>query len=160
MKLQYLLLCAALLFTPLSQAQFDISGEGKVTLTDNSSKTFDFGFSYFRQDGTYRFNAGKQSLNVPSVPQKYSIAVILQDNSHVWVPDFVNEPLSSFELQLEQYSIKLFADPLAVNAPGNFVLQLNDETYYFNRGPGQINFYFTETGIRDVRVEGMFKPRK
>lgn len=160
MKLQYLLLFTALSFAPLSQAQFDISGEGKVTLTDNSSKAFDFGFSYIRQDGTYRFTVGRQSLNVPSVPQKYSIAVVLQGRSHVWVPDFINEPLTSFELQLEQYSIKLFADPQAVNAPGNFVLQLNDETYYFNRGPGQINFYFTETGIRDVRIEGMFKPRK
>lgn len=160
MKLQSLLLCTAFVFAPLSQAQFELDGEGKVTLTDNSSQLFDFGFSYFRQDGTYRFTVGRQSLNVPSVPKKYSVAVILQDNSQVWVPDFINQPISSFELQLEQYSIKLFADPLAVNAPGNFVLQLNDETYYFNRGPGQINFYFTETGIRDVRVEGMFKPRK
>lgn len=160
MKLQYVLLFTALLFAPLSHAQFDISGEGKVTLSDNSSKTFDFGFSYFRQDGTYRFNAGQHSLNVSSVPKKYSIAVILQDNSTIWVPDFINGPLRSFELNLDQYSIKLFTDPQAVNAPGNVVLQLNNETFYFNRGPGQINFYFSETGIRDVRVEGMFKPRK
>lgn len=160
MKLQLLLLCTTLLFSPLSQAQFDIRGEGKVTLTDNSSKTFDFGFSFLRQDGSYRFTVGSQSLNVPSVPQKYSIAVILQDNRYVWVADFVKEPISSFELELGQYSVKLFTDPLAVNAPGKFVLKLNDETYYFYRGPGQINFYFNETGIRDVRIEGMFKPRK
>lgn len=160
MKMQYLLLVTTMLFAPLSYAQFNISGEGKVTLTDNSSKTFDFGFSYFRQDGTYRFIVGEQSLNVSSVPKKYSIAVILQDNSTVWVPDFINEPLSSFELQLDKYSIKLSADPNATKAPGNMVLQLNNETFYFNRGPGQINFYFSESGIRDVRVEGMFKPRK
>lgn len=152
-------LLAALLFTMPAQAQFDIDGEGKVSLVNGSEQVFDFGFSFFRQDGTYRFIVGRYSLDVHTVPQKYSLSLILQDDKQVWVPDFINEPLLSFELQIEQYHIRLFQDPEA-NSKGNFILQLNDERYQFSRGPGQINFLFTENGIKDVRVEGMFKPRR
>ncbi|HEX5793858.1 MAG TPA: hypothetical protein VFY01_11320 [Rheinheimera sp.] len=149
-----------LLYAAVCQAQFDISGEGKVYLVKGTTQEFDFGFSYFRQEGSYRFIVGRHSLTVHTVPQKYSLALILQDDEQVWVPDFVNEPLTGFELQIEQYHIKLYQDPAANNAKGNFVVQLNDEQFYFSRGPGQINFLFTEQGIKDVRVEGMFKPRR
>lgn len=94
------------------------------------------------------------------MPQKYSLSLILQDDKYVWVSDFINEPLLGFELQIEQYHLRLFQDPEADKAKGNFVLQLNDERFMFSRGPGQVNFMFTEEGIKDVRVEGMFKPRR
>lgn len=152
-------LLAALLFTLPAQAQFDIAGEGKVFLQNGSQQAFDFGFSFFRQDGTYRFIVGRHSLDVHTVPKKYSLSVILQDDKQVWVPDFINEPLRGFELQIEQYSLRLFQDP-ETNSRGNFILQLNDERFHFSRGPGQISFLFTEKGIKDVRVEGMFKPRR
>ncbi len=159
-----LLPCLVLLFlvllSPYSYAQFDIYGEGTVQLANGKTQPFDFGFSYFRQDGQYRFIVGRYSLTVPSVPQKYSLALVLQDDKQVWVSDFINEPLIGFDLELEQYQIKLYQDNSRVNARGGFVLQLNDERYYFNRGPGQINFLFTEQGIKEVRVEGMFKPAK
>lgn len=152
-------LLAALLFTLPAQAQFDIAGEGKVYLQNGSQQDFDFGFSFFRQDGTYRFIVGRYSLDVHTVPQKYSLSLILQDDKQVWVPDFINEPLLGFELQIEQYHLRLFQDPEA-KSNGNFILQLNDERFMFSRGPGQVNFLFTERGIKDVRVEGMFKPRR
>lgn len=156
-----LLLCTGLLlFSATSHAQFDISGEGKVYLVTGKSQEFDFGFSYFRQEGSYRFIVGRHTLTVQSVPQKYSLALILQDDEHVWVPDFINEPVNGFEVKIDDYTIKLYQDPEATNAKGNFVVQLNDEQFHFSRGPGQINFLFTEDGIKDVRVEGMFKPRR
>src|SRR5690606_18232566 len=150
---------ALLLFSATSHAQFDISGEGKVYLVTGKSQEFDFGFSYFRQEGSYRFIVGRYTLTVHSVPQKYSLALILQDE-HVWVPDFINEPINGFEVNIGDYTIKLYKDPEASNAKGNFVVQLNDEQFHFSHGPGQINFLFTEDGIKDVRVEGMFKPRR
>ena len=158
--MKYLWLISLLLLSPSTYAQFDIYGEGTVQLVNGNTQPFDFGFSYFRQDGQYRFIVGRYSLTVPSVPQKYSLALVLQDDKQVWVADFINEPLTGFDLELEQYQIKLYQDNSRENARGGFVLQLNNERYYFNRGPGQVNFLFNEQGIKDVRVEGMFKPAK
>lgn len=155
-----LVLFFLVLISPNSYAQFDIYGEGTVQLANGQKQPFDFGFSYFRQDGQYRFIVGRHSLFVPSVPQKYSLALVLQDDKHVWVTDFINEPLTGFDLALEQYQIKLYQDNSLTNVRGGFVLQLNDERYHFNRGPGQVNFLFTEQGIKEVRVEGMLKPAK
>ncbi|MGP9802280.1 hypothetical protein [Rheinheimera sp. NSM] len=154
------LLSATMLFCLPCYAQFDIAGEGKVQLTKGGEQEFDFGFSYFRQDGSYRFIVGRHSLSVHTVPQKYSLALILQNDQQVWVPDFINEPLSGFELQIEGYKLKLYQQPGVDDQPGKFILQFNDESYQFSRGPGQVNFYFTEQGIKDVRVEGMFKPKR
>lgn len=153
------LLFSALLFAIPAQAQFDISGEGQVFLVNGTSQQFDFGFSLFRQDGSYRFIVGRYNLNVPTAPKKYSLSLILQDDKHVWVPDFINEPLLGFELQIEQYLIKLFQDPDS-DAKGHFILQVNDERFQFSRGPGQVNFLFNDSGLKDVRIEGMFKPRR
>ena len=153
------LLFSALLFALPTQAQFDISGEGHVFMANGTTQTFDFGFSLFRQDGRYRFIVGRYSLDVPAVPQKYSLALILQDDKHVWVSDFINEPLLGFELQIEQYQIKLFQDPDS-DAKGQFILQVNDERFQFSRGPGQVSFLFNDSGIKDVRVDGMFKPQR
>ena len=155
-----ILFTGLLLFSATSHAQFDISGEGKVYLATGKSQEFDFGFSYFRQEGSYRFIVGRHTLTVQSVPQKYSLALILQNDEQVWVPDFINEPINGFEVTIDDYVIKLYQDSEATNAKGKFVLQLNDEQFHFSRGPGQINFLFTEDGIKDVRVEGMFKPRR
>ncbi|WP_445766069.1 hypothetical protein [Rheinheimera sp.] len=153
------LLLSALLFALPVQAQFDISGEGSVFLVNGTTQQFDFGFSLFRQDGSYRFIVGRYNLDVPTVPQKYSLALILQDDKHVWVPDFINEPLLGFELKIEQYHIKLFQDPKS-DAKGHFIVQLNDERFQFSRGPGQVSFLFNDNGIKEVRVDGMFKPQR
>lgn len=140
-------------------AQFELDGSGSVLLTNGRTEHFDFGFSYFRQDGDYRFIVGRQSITVPSVPQKYSLVLILQNNEFVWVPDFINEPLDGFEFSLQQHNIKLYKDEKS-QARGKYILQVNDERFQFSTGPGQINFYFTEQGIKEIRVEGMYKPRR
>lgn len=153
--------CLLLLFFTTSSvmAQFDLNGIGSVVLSNGRTEPFDFGFSYFRQEGEYRFIVGRQSINVPSVPQKYSLVLILQNEEFVWVPDFINQPITGFEFNLQQHHIQLFKDETS-RARGKYILQVNEERFQFSRGPGQINFYFTEQGIKDIRVEGMFKPRR
>ena len=151
-------LCILLLFSTKAFAQFDINGEGTVYLVNGRSQQFDFGFSYFRQEGSYRFVVGRYNLIVQSVPKKFSLSLVLQDNTHVWVTDFVNEPLVGFELEIDEYNLKLFRETNDKDTV--FVLQLNNEKFYFDKGPGQVNFLFNDDGIKDVRVEGMFKPRK
>lgn len=158
--MKHWLLCTFLLVSPLSFAQFDIFGEGKVYLVNGQNQPFDFGFSYFRQDGKYRFIVGRHSLTVPSVPQKYSLALILQDDKQVWVSDFINEPLTGFELELDGNELVLYQDPAADKAKGNFVLKLNGDRFYFNRGPAQVSFLFNEDGIKEIKVEGMLKSVK
>lgn len=140
-------------------AQFDLDGTGSVMLANGRTESFDFGFSYYRQDGFYRFIVGRQSINVPSVPKKYSLVIILQDEEFVWVPDFINQPITGFDYNLEQHKIQLYKDEKS-QARGKYILQVNNEQFQFSRGPGQINFYFTEQGIKEIRVEGMFKPRR
>lgn len=152
-------LLVMLLVTVPALAQFDIDGSGKVVMQNGRQQEFDFGFSLFRQDGRYRFIVGRHSLDVQTVPQKYSLFLILQDEKSVWVSDFINEPLEGFEFAIDEYQIRLFKDAES-NAKGQFILQVNDERFQFSRGPGQINFLFTERGIKEVNVEGMFKPRR
>lgn len=155
------LLSLLMLFFPLfTWAQFDLSGAADLTLENGQQKQLTYSFRYFRQEGNYHFVAGEQKLVVPSVPQKYSIALILQDNKDVWVPDFSKMPVQGFHFSIGGNTIVLRRDPAVTEAPGNFTLQLNDEIFYFNRGPGQINFYFSEEGIKEVKIEGMLKPRK
>lgn len=154
------LYCVLLLLASACHAQFVITGQGKMQPLTGDSQTFNFGFSYVRQEGSYRFNAGSQSLKVHTLPKKYSVVLILQDNKQVWIPDFSEQAVNSFDLELGDYKLKLYKDPTALKARGNFVFRLNEDTYYFNRGPAQINFLFAEDGITDVRVEGMFKPGK
>ncbi|MDP5134491.1 hypothetical protein ORJ04_00835 [Rheinheimera baltica] len=154
------LYCLLLLVSISSRAQFDITGEGKLYPVKGASQEFDFGFSYIRREGSYRFIVGRYNLTVQTVPEKYALALILQNDQHVWVPDFINEPLVGFELKIENYTIRLYQDTETNPDKANFVLQLNDENYYFSSGPGQINFLFSEEGIKDVNVKGMFKPRR
>jgi hypothetical protein len=145
--------------TPSAMAQFELDGFGSVVLSTGRTEHFDFGFSYFRQEGEYRFIVGRQSINVPSVPKKFSLVLILQNDEYVWVPDFINQPITGFDFHMQQHKIQLFKDE-ASHARGKYILQVNNEKFQFSRGPGQINFYFTEQGIKEIRVEGMFKPRR
>lgn len=154
-----LMLCTALLFPFICHAQFDITGQAELILSNGNTQKMDYGFRYFRQDGSYHFIVGEHKLIVPSVPQKYSLALILQQKTQVWVPDFSKEPVQSFTFNIAGSEISLRHDP-AVDSPGNFIVQLNSEIYHFNRGPGQINFYFTEEGISEIKIEGMLKPKK
>lgn len=158
-KLRYAL-SLLILMSSTAFAQFDLVGEGEVVLLNGQHQPFDFGFSYFRQDGNYQFIVGRNSLTVPSVPKKYSLALILQDDSQVWVPDFINSPIQQFSLSIEDHKIRLFIDAEATKARGNFILDVDGDRYQFSRGPGQINFYFTEQGLKEIRVEGMYKPRR
>jgi hypothetical protein len=148
-----------LVIAPPVTAQFDLDGTGSVILSNGRTESFDFGFSYFRQDGDYRFIVGRQSIIVPSVPKKYSLVVILQDEEYVWVPDFINQAISGFDFNLEQHKIQLFKDEKS-QARGKYILLVNNEKYQFSTGPGQINFHFTEQGIKEITVEGMYKPRR
>lgn len=138
-------------------AQFQLTGNGSYTLQDGKNVPLQYGFGYTRIEGQYHFNAGEQSLTVSSLPQKYSLALILQNEDEVWVPDFINAPLIGFEFEISDFKLKLIQEPELKDGRGNYVLHYDGGRYRFNRGPGQINFMFNDEGIAQVEIKGMFK---
>ncbi|MBV2128053.1 hypothetical protein [Arsukibacterium indicum] len=152
-----LIFIISLLLSVPVYAQFQLAGNGSYTLQDGKTVPFQYGFGYVRKEGQFHFSAGKQSLVVSSLPQKYSLALILQNDDEVWVPDFVNAPLSSFEYEISGFELKLSQDPELKDGRRNFILHYDGGRYRFNRGPGQVNFIFNDEGIERVEIKGMFK---
>lgn len=139
----------------------DFSVEGKLALQfADGQQQQAFPMQLIREQGSYIFSVGSQQTRLNAPLQKYSLALILQNDQDVWVTDFANQPLNGFTLQIAEYEITLRRDPQARAARGRYVVQLNDEIFYFSRGPGQINFVFNQQGIAEVQVKGMFKPRR
>lgn len=155
--MKMLIIVISLIFSLPAAAQFQLMGNGSYTLQEGQTVPFQYGFGFTRKEGQYHFNAGKQSLTVSSLPQKYSLALILQNEDEVWVPDFVKAPVSSFEFEISGFAIQLTQDPELKDGRGNFILHYDGGRYRFNRGPGQVNFIFNDEGIERVEIKGMFK---
>ncbi|WP_237709368.1 hypothetical protein [Alishewanella jeotgali] len=149
-----------LIFSLAAKADFKLDGQLSLHLSNGEREQKAFPLSLIREQGAYLFSVGELTTRLPSPLQKYSLALVLQHEQEVWVTDFSPQPLQGFNLQLPGYEISLYRDPQARTARGRFVLQMNEELYYFSRGPGQINFLFNDQGISEVRVQGMFKPRR
>lgn len=155
------LLVLALLFVSFcSHATFNYEGELKLHLTTGEQRTQKFPLALIREAGGYLFYVGAQSARVPAPPQKYALSLILQHDRDVWVTDFTDQPLQAFTLSIADYEIRLKQDPQATAARGRFILEFDNETYFFGRGPAQINFKLEPSGIVDIEIRGMFKPRR
>tara|TARA_R110002126_G_scaffold10245_88_gene46836 strand:+ start:601 stop:1092 length:492 start_codon:yes stop_codon:yes gene_type:complete len=150
-------LVISLLFSLPAFAQFQIMGNGSYTLQDGKTVPIQYGFSYIRKEGEFHFSAGKQSLKVSSLPQKYSLALILQNEDEVWVPDFVNAPVTALNFEINGFELKLTQEAELKDGRGNYVLHFDGGRYRFDRGPGQVNFVFDDDGITRVEIKGMFK---
>lgn len=157
--MKYLLL--ALLFVSFcSHATFSYEGEVKLHFTNGEQRTQKFPLALVREAGNYLFYVGTQSARVSAPPQKYALSLILQHDREVWVSDFTNQPLQGFSLSIADYNIVLKQDQQATAARGRFILEFGDETYFFSRGPAQVNFKLEPSGIVEVEIRGMFKPRR
>lgn len=154
------LLLALLFISFCSHATFSYEGEVKLHLTNGEQRTQKFPLALVREAGNYFFYVGAQSARVPAPPQKYALSLILQHDREVWVSDFTNQPLQGFSLSIADYKVVLKQDAQATTAPGKFILQFGDETYFFARGPAHINFKLEPSGIVEVEIRGMFKPRR
>lgn len=141
-------------------ANFSVDGELELLFANGQEQQQVFTLQLVREQGSYIFTAGKQQTRLNAPLQKYSIAMILQNEQDVWVTDFANQPLHGFNFEIAGHSIKLSRELTARVAPGRYVLRFNGEAFYFSRGPGQINFLFNEDGIKEIEVKGMFKPRR
>ncbi|GHG64080.1 hypothetical protein GCM10010919_10390 [Alishewanella longhuensis] len=154
------LVLALLLVSFCSQATFNYEGEVALHYVNGEQRTQKFSLALTREAGNYLFQVGSQSARVAAPPQKYALSLILQHDREVWVTDFTDQPLQAFVLTIADYKIILKQDQQATAARGKFILQFGDETYFFGRGPAQINFKLEPSGIVDIEIRGMFKPRR
>lgn len=140
------------------KANFSYNAELEMQLLNGEHRKQHFPLSLTREAGVYLFKVGTQNARLPAPPQKYALTVVLQQDRELWVPDFIDKPLQAFKLSIAGHEISLKREPQAKAARGQFVLQFGKDTYYFGRGPAQINFNLNENGIAEVEIRGMFKP--
>ncbi|MCT8126722.1 hypothetical protein H1D31_11935 [Alishewanella sp. BS5-314] len=158
--IRVLLALIAILLSFSAAADFLVEGKLKLEQADGQKIQKTFPLTLFREEGSYLFSIGEQQTRLPAPPQKYSLYIILQNDEDLFITDFSQLPLRAFILEIAERRLEVSRDPLARTARGRYVLKLDGEIFYFSRGPGQINFIFDQNGVKDVTVQGMFKPRR
>ncbi|MCH8537254.1 MAG: hypothetical protein LAT66_05705 [Alkalimonas sp.] len=158
MKYVLISLLLAMVTTFPAYAYFEVEGEGLVYLKNGETRPFDFGFTYTRKDGRNVFLVGRHSLVVQQVPQKYSLALVLHQETYVWVKDFINEPIIGFDFEIDGHRLKLYREE-GLRERGSYVIEINGIRHHFSRNIGQINFYFKPQGIDRVEPESFLRPR-
>ena len=108
--------------------------EGKLVVTDPYKKKHEKNMSIgFTDDGNVqKFIVGEHQYKVPGKPEKYSVAILLQDNNFVWVQEFHSKPLKSFTWQLGEHKISLYKEILRNPVKGDYILSIDDKDYFFN----------------------------
>jgi hypothetical protein len=152
-------LLISLVFLPFSHiafADFNLPGSGKVTYPTGIEKSFDFGFAW--QANTQKFTIGKKSYSMDHLPESYSVAITLsKDDEQVWVQEFNNGFIEAFEWQIGKHAITLkkkkFSDPVK----GDYVISLNERSYFFARSNASIIINFDESGIETIAINGVTK---
>ncbi len=144
-------LCFLLAASPL-QAEYEYAGHGHYIDIDGKSHPFDFGLALHKQQQQYLFRLGQQEMAVADSPRRYTLALVLNEQQQVWVPDFSTAPVSGFEWRLGPHHLKLFKD----SRSQLFKLQIDENLYQFtSKKRGQIHFMLSEKGIKEIRVESM-----
>jgi hypothetical protein len=147
----FLVALFVLLSSPL-HAEYDYPGAGYYVDTKGQKHHFDFGLALLKQSDRYVFRLGKQEIAVSESPKRYTLALVLNDQQHIWVPDFTKEPVTAFTWQIGQHQLKLQQETVKQG----YVLQIGEHRYQFTaKKRGQIHFTLTENGISDIRVESM-----
>ncbi|MDA8622448.1 hypothetical protein N9L48_07385 [Psychrosphaera sp.] len=131
--------------------------EGKLVVTDPykrvHEKNMPLGFS--NEGNIQKFIIGENQFKVPGKPEKYSIAILLQDNNFVWVQEFHSKPIKSFVWQLGEHKISLVKEILRKPVKGDYILSIDDKDYFFNNRLAQVTFIFNDEGIESFDVSGM-----
>lgn len=152
---------AAWFFSAASLAEFQLNGPVQLTLADGSQQQTEFGFAFLQHEGAYQFKLGPHEMAVEEVPKRYTLALMLNKDQHVWARDFSKTPVSGFQWQIGKHQLKLFKQKLQPARPGDFVLLIDDLRYHFIEGrPAQIHFHFDEKGITEIEVEAMLQPKR
>ena len=149
------------IWLPVSWAAFEVPGNGTMILANGEAQPLTFSFAYKQSNSGFVFQAGRQQVEVADVPDKYTLALVLHQDKEVWITDWVNQPIQSFDWTIGRYHLVLEknSDPKdAAKARGGYVLKVNDDKYFFHKNMAQLKFHFDAKGLKDLSVEGMFSP--
>lgn len=153
------LFLALSLFTAVASQQVlaDFSLDGTLKAVDPRGSVIerDMPMAFNKSGDSYRFKIGKFDYKVPSRPEKYSIALVLQETNFVWIQEFNKRPIKSFEWNLGDHKIALFKQILKKPVKGDYILSIDDKDYFFRNRLAQITFIYNDEGIETIEVDGM-----
>ena len=153
---------ALMLFSTTVSADFNFTGQAKLSLADGSETAVPFGFSFLKAPEGYLFSLGQHQMDVEEVPKRFTLALVLNDKNQVWVTDFSDKPLHGFHWVLPPHTIQLIKqNDLVPKRPGDYTLLIDGTRYHFtDKKRGLIHFNFTEKGIAEINVEAMIMPKR
>lgn len=137
-------------------ADFDYPGKGTLTYPTGMQKPFDFGFAFKQGPNGYFFKVGKQEMSTSDVPSKYSIWLTLHKDENVFVQEFAKGYFQGFEWDLGEHKVKLYKKVLKKkhSNKGDYVLEINGETFQFSKKSAELQINFTNKGIRSISTNG------
>ena len=139
-----------------SVANFDLAGNGFVTYPTGVQKTFDFGFKWDKQ--AKQFSIGDKSYTMDQVPDSYSIALTLAgDDQAVYVQEFAKGFISEFEWRIGPHLIKLEKKRFKWPVRGDYVLSVDESSYFLAASNASVKFVFNEKGIDYIIPVGITK---
>ncbi len=154
-------LIACVLMSPIAIADFDYAGQGKLLDEAGQSQNFQFGFSFLKLEGEYKFTAGRLSMSVDEVPRRYTLELVLNDKQQIWISDFSKKPLLGFEWQIGKHQLKLKKEDATSPKAGQYKLTIDKTDYFFtSKNRGLIHFNFTDKGITEIEVGSMVTPKR
>ncbi|BDX07100.1 hypothetical protein [Planctobacterium marinum] len=141
-----------------SQAEFNLPGSGVIRFPTGTETPLNFGFSFTQSQFGYAFTAGKQEMDVSQLPEKYSIWLGLNKDNLVYVQEFAPAYFTEFEWFLDENSIVLEKKVLSPKrSVGDYVLTINNISYFFKGKQGSIDLYFNDQGIKEIETTGFVK---
>lgn len=137
------------------EANFNIEGKLKVTSPKAKKEEKTLSIGYKDKAGKHYFSIGNNEYGVSGRPEKYSVAIILQKNNYVWIQEFSNQLIKSFEWHIGEHKIKLKKQIRAKPVIGDYILTIDETDYFFTKNIAQLTFNFTDEGLDEIEVDGM-----
>lgn len=143
-----------LLLAPFATyADFVEAGKGKLIYPTGLSQPLDFTLGYSKG----KFTAGPLSMKTRSIPEKYSLGIMLYKDEHVMVQEFANGYFTEFDLKIANHSISLKKKTFKEKVKGDYVLTIDGIDYFFTSSIGQVEFILSDKGIKGIEVQGFVK---
>ena len=159
--LSWWILMSGLLLSPIALADFEYSGHGQLLDETGQSQSFEFGFSFLKHEGDYKFNAGRLSMSVDEVPRRYTLELVLNEQQQIWVAEFIKKPISGFDWKIGEHQLQLKKEPATSAQAGRYKLTVDHTEYFFtSKNRGQIHFKFNDKGIAEIEVGSMMTKKR
>lgn len=137
------------------QADFDLKGELNITPPKGEKQNKVLSIGYTAKEYDHTFAIGDKTYSVSGRPEKYSFAIVLQKNNYVWIQEFSDKPIKSFDWSIGEKKIRLYKKVLGKPVMGDYILSVDEKDYFFSKNIAQLTFIFGEEGITEIEIDGM-----